>query len=446
MKSKRFWAAMLAGMMAVGSLTGCGSSSSGGGSAETTAAASQAAPSDVAQATGEDVTIKVALWDYSNTEYYKTMIDAFQAKYPNIKVEVVEFTADEYDNVIVTQLSGKQDFDVVFTKGTPALSALIKQGHIYSLDEYIKSDDSFDATKYSGLVDQLTMDGKTYALPFRYDNNLIFYNKDLFDAAGVAYPEDGMTMAEYHELAAKMTSGEGNDKVYGAHVHTWPSNVYNYPNRTGKFNFTDPETYANLTDYYNEILAMQDEGLVQDYGVLKSSNIHYSGVFYNQQAAMLQIGTWYINMLCENVKDFNWGVCALPNNDGIKNENSVGGVTPVSIGAYAKHPAEAWQFITFVCGEEGAETLAKCGVVPGYNSDKLGEIFDSLHDQYPNAPEGLSKYLGCENKLMEQPINAKGKEIDSVIQEEHSAIMTKSITVEEGLKEMADRVKEVLAQ
>ena len=91
MKSKKFWAAMLAGMMAVGSLTGCGGSSSGGGSAETTAAASQAAPSDVAQATGEDVTIKVALWDYSNTAYYKTMIDAFQAKYPNIKVEVVEF-------------------------------------------------------------------------------------------------------------------------------------------------------------------------------------------------------------------------------------------------------------------------------------------------------------------------------------------------------------------
>lgn len=40
----------------------------------------------------------------------------------------------------------------------------------------------------------------------------------------------------------------------------------------------------------------------------------------------------------------------------------------------------------------------------------------------------------------------RAKEIDSVIQEEHSAIMTKSITVEEGLKEMADRVKEVLAQ
>ena len=85
--------------------------------------------------------------------------------------------------------------------------------------------------------------------------------------------------------------------------------ILHHPNRTEKFNFADPTTYENLIPYYNEILAMQDEGLVQDYGVLKSSNIHYSGVFYNQQAAMLQIGTWYINMLCENVKDFNRGAC-----------------------------------------------------------------------------------------------------------------------------------------
>lgn len=449
MKKRRFWAAMLASMMAIGALTGCGGSNAGsteGGAAGTNAAATQAAPSESAQATGEKVTIKVATWDYSNTAYYKTLIEAFEAKFPNIKVEVVEFAADEYDNVIVTQLSGKQDFDVVYTKSTPALSALIKQGHIYALDEFIKSDDSFKSEDYAGLVDQLTLDGKTYALPFRYDNNLIYYNKDLFDAAGVDYPQDGMTMAEYHELAAKMTSGEGNEKVYGAHVHTWPSNVYDYPNRTGDFYFIDPDTYGSLTEYYNEILAMQDEGLVQDFGVLQSSNIHYSGVFYNQQAAMLQIGTWYINMLCENVKDFNWGVCALPNNAGIANENSIGGVTPVSIGSYSKHPAEAWQFMTFACSEEGAEILANCGVVPGFSSDKIGEIFDSLHDQHPNAPEGISKYLTCENKLMEVPMSAKNKEIDSIFKEEHSAIMTKSISVEEGIKELTERVKEVIAQ
>ena len=46
------------------------------------------------------------------------------------------------------------------------------------------------------------------------------YNKDLFDAAGVAYPSNDMTWDEYYDLAAKMTSGEGSSKVYGTHHHT----------------------------------------------------------------------------------------------------------------------------------------------------------------------------------------------------------------------------------
>ncbi len=439
MRKHRVLAGFMAAAMIAGALTGCGG--------DKKADASKEAPSEVAQATGEDVKLRVVLWDYSNVTYFKTIIEAFEAKYPNIKVEVVELAADEYDNVVTTQLSGKQDFDVVFTKGTPALSALIEQGHIYALDEYLKTDESFNADNYNGLLDQLKLDGKTYALPFRYDNQLIFYNKDLFDAAGVDYPQDGMTMAEYHELAKKMTSGEANEKVYGAHVHTWPSNVYMYPARTEQFKFDDPSTYDSLLPYYNEIVAMQDEGLVQDYGALKSSNIHYSGVFYNQQAAMLQMGTWYINMLCENSKDFNWGVCAMPNNEGIANENCIGGVTPVSIGAYGKHPAEAWQFITFACGEEGAEVLANCGIVPGYSSESVGKIFDSLHDKYPTVPEGLSKYIvNLPKNLVEQPMNAKGKEIDNIFKEEHSAIMTKSETPEEGIANLKERIGELLAE
>lgn len=424
MKKNRLLAGIMAAAMAAGMLTGCSGAASG------------------KSGDGEKVTLRVALWDYSNTDYYKTIFDAFTAKYPNITVEPVEFAADEYDNTVTTQLGGKQDFDVVFTKGTPALSALITQGHVLALDDFIAKDTQFNKDNYLGLIDQLTMDGKTYGIPFRKDNNLIFYNKDLFDKAGVPYPEDGMTMKEYHELAAKMTNGSGNDKVYGAHIHTWPSNVYDFPRRTEVFDQLDKETYKNLKPYYEELLAMQDEGVVQDYGALKSSNIHYSGVFYNQQAAMLQIGTWFINMCVENVKDFNWGVCSLPNNEGMGNENAVGGVTPVSIGAYAKHPEEAWKFITYICGEDGAEVLAKTGIVPGISSDKINQIFDELPKTYPNAPEQLSKYLNVKKYVVEQRMDKLAKEIDNIIQEQHSAIMTKSVTIDEGLQKLYDRVSE----
>lgn len=462
---KKLLVLLLSAAMTIGLLAGCGNDSSAPAQDDNGGAQTEAEPETPAEpaqapvqaeveeeATEEEVTIKVALWDYSNTEYYKTIFDAFQEKYPNISIDVVEFSADEYETVIVTQLGGKQDFDVVFTKGSPSLASLISQGHIFAIDDLIAGDSEFNPDDYAGLVDELGVDGHTYALPFRYDNNLLFYNKDMFDAANIPYPEDGMTMEEYHALAAQMTTGEGNDKVYGAHVHTWPSNVYMYPDRTGEFVYDEPDTYSSLIPYYNEILAMQEEGLVQDYGALKASNIHYSGVFYNEQAAMMQMGTWYINSLLENVgegKDtnFNWGVCAIPNNAGMDGVgNCIGGVTPVSIGAYANHPTEAWQFIKFICGEEGAKVLASCGLIPAFSSDAVGEIFDAIPETYPNAPEGISKYLKCEKNLPEQAMNAKDKEIDTILNEEHSAIMTKSISAEEGVQNMIDRVNDVLAQ
>ena len=423
MNKKRVGIALFAGVLSIGMLSGCGD--------------------EKKDAKGGKTDLKVAIWDYSTTEYYKTMFEAFTKKNPDINIEVVEFSADEYDNTVTTQLGGKQDFDVVFTKGTPALSGLIAQGHVISLDDYIKNDSDFNKDNYLGLIDQLTMDDKVYGVPFRKDNNLLFYNKDLFDKADVPYPEDGMNMKEYHELAEKMTSGTGNDKVYGAHFHTWASNVYDLARRPEAFDQLDTDTYDNLKPYYDEVLAMQDEGAIQDYGALKSSNIHYSGVFYNQQTSMITIGTWFINNLLENVTDFNWGVCSTPNNEGMGKDNAVGGVTPVSIGAYAKHPDEAWKFISYICGEEGAEVIAKTGILPGYNSDKINQIFDDLPKTYENAPENLSNYIDVDKYVIEQRMDPKIKDIENILTEEHSEIMTKSISVDEGVKKMKERVSEL---
>lgn len=440
MKLKRFMSVGLAAVTAAGLLAGCGSSGSSsqsGSAAGTTAAAADTAASD---ASGDEAcTLRVALWDYSNLDYYKTIFDAFQELHPDIQLDIVEFSADEYPTIITTQLSGKQDFDVVFNKDLQTLSQLISQGHIMALDDFIDGDSEFNKDNYSGLIDQLEMDGKCYGVPFRKDNWLLFYNKDLFDAAGVAYPEDGMTLDEFEALAEKMTSGEGNDKVYGMHMHTWYNNATQYARRVEEFNPIDSSTYDAILPYYQTMLDMQSKGYIQDYGSLKASNIHYSGVFYNQQAAMISMGTWFINMLAENV-DFNWGVCSMPNDKGEGNTQAVGAVTPVSIGAYAKHPEQAWTLIKYICGEEGAKVLAGTGILPGYGSDAINQIFDDLHNQYPGAPEELSKYIDLDKYVIEFPMNEKAKDIDTIIGEEHSAIMTGTETAEEGIANMKSRV------
>ena len=434
-------------MVLIVSLFGCGGGSgtqNTTGNNSTTTADSDNNETENGDDAQEEITLKVSLWDYSNTAYYKNMFDKVEETLNYINVEPVESSAAEYDDLIQVKLSAKEDLDVVFTKGTPALSALIGKNHVMALDEYMDHDAEFLKDKYSGLIEQLVLNDNTYGVPFRKDNNMIFYNKDIFDAAGVDYPEDGMTMEEYYELAKKLTSGEGAEKIYGAHVHTWPSNVSQFARRVETYDPWGADKFV-LEPYYDVILRMQEEGLVQDFGSLKASNTHYSGVFYNEQAAMLQMGTWFINMLYENV-EFNWGVCSLPNVEGIGNEKAIGGVTPISIGSYAKHPEQAWDFIKYVTGEEGAIILAENGILPGYSSDAINEIFDAFHDEKPNMPEGLSKYIDIDTYVIEQPMHEKGREADKIIGEEHDLIMTKSVSIEKGLQDMQDRANEMLGQ
>ena len=69
------------------------------------------------------------------------------------------------------------------------------------------------------------MDGKLYELPFRSDFWVIFYNKDIFDRAGVEYPTNDMTFEEYDALARRVTDTTFGSEVYGAHYHTWRSAV-----------------------------------------------------------------------------------------------------------------------------------------------------------------------------------------------------------------------------
>lgn len=394
---------------------------------------------------GEQTELIVSTWDYNLLEYQKKLFAAFEEKYPDIKLNVIDSPAAEYDDKIQIMLSGGDKVDVVFTKGTPALSALIQKSQVMPLDDYIEAS-NLDESKYSGLIDSLKIDGKTYGIPYRKDNNLIFYNKDLFDAAGVEYPTDGMTMEEYRELAKKMTSGEGADKIYGAHVHTWASNVYMFARRTGAFDILNGDVSV-LKPYYETILAMQNEDKsIMDYASLKAGNVHYSGVFYNEQVAMMQMGTWFISNLVEKRAsgeiDFEWGVASIPDIDGTGNTIGVGGVTPISINAKAEHPDEAWKFIEFITGEEGAIILAQSGILPGYTDDRVVEEFT----KFEGAPENLKDYLALDTITIEQEMHSKGREIYKILDEQHDLIMVNAVSVDEGLEELQKRIDEVLGR
>ena len=215
---KRTLGIALACAMAAMSLAGCGSKP-----AETTADSSAAgdtkAESTAEKAADGQTTLKWSVWDINLTNYYQPLIDAFEKAHPDVKIEMVDLGSTDYQTVLATELTGSgSDFDVVTVKDVPGYMTLVNKGVLEPLDSRLQSD-SVDLTQYKGLTDQITVDDKLYELPFRNDFWVLFYNKDLFDKAGVAYPTNDMTFEEYDRLARSVAKDDLGNEIYGTHYH-----------------------------------------------------------------------------------------------------------------------------------------------------------------------------------------------------------------------------------
>lgn len=387
------------------------------------------------------VKITVSVWDNANSPQFQAMADAFMEKNPEIDVELLDIQSDEYNNKLTVLLAGNEsDPDVIMIKDADTQISMREKGQILDLTSYI-SRDGVDLSIYNGAADQLQMDGKQYTLPFRQDWYVLFYNKDLFDAAGEAYPADDMTWGEYGRLAERLTFVRDGGGVYGTHHHTWMALVSNWAVQDGNHTLMS-EDYAFLKPYYEQALRMQEEGVMQSYANLKISNIHYTSVFEQQQCAMVPMGTWFIATLVQDRKagnfDFNWGVTRIPHPAGIPAGSTVGSVTPIAVNAKSDVPDEAWEFVRFATSEAGAEVLADNSVFPAITTPGVVSRLASIE----GFPEDGKAALSVTNFVFDRPVDAKMAAVRKVIEEEHDAIMIGEEDIDTGIANMNERAEE----
>lgn len=433
MKMKKLVSMVMVFALTATSLIGCGSS----GDVKT---------QEKADASGK-ITLKMSVWDKDKTAYLQPAIDAYKAKNPNVDIELLEVTAAEYQDKLSVMLSGgSDDIDIISVKDSPGYSGMVNKNQLEPLDSYI-SKDNVKLGSYSGAAEQLKIKDKLYALPFRSDTWVLYYNKDIFDKAGIAYPTNDITWSQYEELAKKLASGDGTNRVYGTYDQAWRSTVQLPAILDGK-NTMIQNDYSFLKPYYEMALRMQKDKTMMDYGSLKTGSIHYSGVFENNQTAMLPMGTWFIGTLmadqAKGTSKVNWGIVKYPHADGVKPGTTIATITSLAINAASSKKEAAWDFLKFYTGAEGAEVIAKTGTLPAIKTESVIKTITSQKG-FP-TDEASTKALETEKAYLEMPVSPKSSVIDTILNEEHDLIMTGSISVDDGLKETGKRVSEELAK
>ena len=442
-KAISYMACSMAAMLA---LSACGSAAS---SASTVASSSDAASTEstaASEASNEPVTITFAQYSGSgdNEQYLQQMVDNYMKENPNVTIDLQTYGYDDYFTQMTAKVSGGQAPDV-FELDYQNFVSYAKKGALMPLDD-ILTKDGIDTSIYNDMaLKAFSADGVQYGVPDSFSNVVLIYNKDLFDKAGVEYPSNDLTMEDYDALARKMTSGSGDTKVYGCHYHTWRSAASLFSILDGKNTIIDGK-YDFMKPTYDMVIAQQKDGICMDYGYIKTSSLHYSAAFENQQCAMVNMGSWFISTLEAYMKDaetkFNWGIVKYPHPAGAEAGSTLGTVTSLAINADSPKAETAADFINWCVSEEGAQAIAKTGTFPACGSAATAEIIKST-EGFPEDSNSVDA-LTTSNVYLEMPYTQYASDIETILNAEHDAIMTMSETVDEGIQNMNDQVPAVL--
>ena len=400
----------------------------------------------------EEVVLKWALWDWNSVYYYQPLIDTFEEKNPGVKIEAVELGSagtSDYVTNLATELSGSgTDFDIATIQSVPQYTTLVSKGVLEPLNTYMEEDE-VNTELYGGLVEQVTVDGNIYELPFRSDFWVLYYNPSIFEKQGVDAPDNDMTWDEYDEMARKVADVTPGQEIYGSHYHTWRSCVQCPAILDGEHTLADG-TYDFTKPFYDMVVNQMNDGICRNYAELKTSSLHHSDAFGQGNTAMYYMGSWQIQDFINGInagehqalKD-NWRIAKMPHADGVEPGSTIGTITAVSVVAASDQKELAWEFVKFITGEEGAKIIAETGSFPAIMSEEVIETISQM-EGFPQD-EQSKEALHTVNVYLEMPVSEHTTELETILNEAHDSIMTGAISIDEGIEQMNNQAQEILS-
>ncbi len=416
--SRRSFLAATAAMAALG-LTGCGGSKDG------------------------TVDLTFQIWDVFQRDGMQAMCDAYTALHPEVTIEVQVTSWDEYWTKLEAATMAKQAPDIFWMHTNEILKYADN-------DKLVDCSEIVDKSHFSdiSLANASGSDGVLYAVPKDKDTVGLVYNKEMFDAAGVSYPDDTWTWDTLVEASQKIYDATG---YYGYMAYGDDQLGYwNFVYQAGGSILTEDKTRANFTDPATEMamdfyigLQKNDWCPNQTYFAETSPGT----AFFSGKGAMFLEGDWNILPELQNYPDMvgKWDVAVLPK---CPNPLSGDGRATISNGlSYAttktnKHLDVVMDVLKFFGSAEGQQIQGESGAaIPAYVG--LEDSWVGCFEQYP---VNITCFIDMFDYCVQSVNNAARPEWKTPVSDTLLKIYTGDLTLDEGLEQMQEIVDTASAE
>jgi len=309
------------------------------------------------------VKIRATVWiAQAEQDALDKMVAEYQKSNPNFEVEWINITGGGLygRDKLQTMLAGGDAPDLMMLN-TGQFEGLAARGALRAVDDFIESDKLDTSLYWPQGLDGVKYNGKTYGLPRDLSDVMLYYNKDLFDAAGVAYPTDNWTWNDLRDAAKKLTrdkdgSGKINQWGFGLGNYTWAWTGFIWGNGGDVLSadrkqclIDQPKSVEAMKFYFG---LLTDDKVSPPPGALpeQASVLDY---FTTQSIAMGLYGPWFRPVLVNAANQFKWDVAQPPKAPSTGQRASVVYTDEWGIYAQSKVARETWEFMRFLTGPQG---------------------------------------------------------------------------------------------
>ncbi|WBL73089.1 ABC transporter substrate-binding protein [Serratia liquefaciens] len=313
----------------------------------------------------DQITLRYAVWDRNQLPAEQEIAKRFEKENPNIKISIELTPSAQYFVKLDSAAAGGVAPDI-FWINMPYFVQYAKNGIMQPLTPYISGSGVKLNDVVASSVKAYQYDGQQMAIPRDVDSIAVWYNKKLFDQAGVSYPTSDWNWDDLKTKAAALKTGlkggafplvmdlsiDGQD----SYMNLLFQNGNHIVPKDGQ-----PTDIANDKSIwvYQQLQSMMKDGLMPS--AQQMSEVKTENIFQSNRAAMVYAGSWLAAPFANNplIND-HIGVVMMPK---IERQSGVAHSLAFAMSANSAHKQEAWKYIEFMSTEASQTELAKV-VIP----------------------------------------------------------------------------------
>lgn len=437
MKFKKVMALALASAM-VFSMTACGGSSDDGKKEEGTEANKE---SDKGS-DSKDVELSVSIWDANQEPGIKEILADFTEE-TGIKTKLSVVKWEEYWTMLEAGAQGGSLPDVFWMHSNES-ERYMSNDMLLDLTDKIAESDKIDPENYPEDIWGLyTYDDKYFAVPKDVDTIALWYNKAMFDEAGLAYPTADWTWDDVTEAAKKLTKEDGSQYGLALRNDNNQAGYYNLIYDNGGYIISDDKTKSGWDDP-KTIEAMEMlEGWIKD-GVIPPLEVMAENgedvLFQSGKVAMVPQGSWMVAAYRDNEYTAeNCDLVELPKSATTGRRVSLYNGLGWAAAANGEHTEEAWKLIEYLGSEEAQKKQAELGVTMS--------AYNGTSDAWAKSADfNLQAYINMMEDMEIRPYSKTTVTWENEDNEILKGVYLGEKSMKDACKEMAEQMNEKLAE